>query len=68
MLKNTRLKTEVDYDKNLKQLLGWAKPELGVLERSYGLIKGNGKTKISPIVYQRKVRKEWEKRLKRQYK
>jgi hypothetical protein len=68
MLKNTQLKTEIDYDKNLEQLLGWAKPELSVLERSYGLIKGNGKTKISPVAYQRKTRKEWEKRMERQYK
>jgi len=59
---------ETDYDENIKQLLGWAKPGIGVLERSYGLIKGGGKSKISPVVYQRKIRKEWEKRLKRQYK
>ena len=61
------MKTEVDYDENLKQLLGWARPELGVLERSCGLVKGNGKTRISPVAYQRKIRKEWEKRLKKQF-
>ena len=68
MLKSAQLNKKVDYDGNLKQLLGWARPELGILERSYGLIKGKGKSKISPVVYQRKIRKDWEKRLKRQFK
>ena len=70
MLKNAQLKTEINYNKNLKQLLDLTGSEFSVLERSYGLVKGKAKekSKISPVVYQRKIRKEWEKRLKRQYK
>ncbi len=39
MLKNTQLNTVIDYDQNLKKLLGRRSSELEVLERSSGLIK-----------------------------
>lgn len=67
MPKNAQLNktTAVDYDANLKELLGEGKLNLKILERSHGLLKG--RLKISSVAYQRKVRQEWEKRLKRQF-
>lgn len=66
MVRNMQLEPVVDYDKNLKTLLGLEKPELKILERSYGLLKG--KIKASPVAYQRKIRQGWENRLKKQFK
>lgn len=63
-LKN-RTKT-IDYEKNLNKLIGRSDSALKTLEKSYGILKG--KLKISPVAWQRKIRKEWEVRLKRQYK
>lgn len=63
-LKN-RTKT-INYEKNLRKLLGWEDWETKVLRKSSGILKG--KLKISPVAWQRKIRKEWDARLKRQYK
>ena len=60
-------KTEtIDYEKNLNKLIGRSDSALKILEKSAGILKG--KLKISPVAWQRKIRKEWEVRLKRQYK
>jgi hypothetical protein len=55
----------IDYEKNLSKLLGKRNSRLDILEKSHGILKGL--LKISPVAYQKKVRQEWEKRLKRQY-
>jgi len=57
--------TTIDYEKNLSKLIGRSDSALKILERSHGILKG--KLKISPVAWQRKIRKEWEVRLKRQY-
>ena len=57
---------KIDYDKNLRKLLGRRALELDILEKSAGILKG--KLKVSPVAYQRKIRQEWEKRIKRQWK
>ena len=63
---NTATKTkETDYEKNLKEVLGWEDPCLLAINRAFGLLKGKIK---DPVKEQRKMRKEWEKRLVRQYK
>ena len=54
---------KIDYDKNLRKLLGYERADLKVLRESAGILKG--KLKISPVAYQRKVRKEWETRMKK---
>ncbi|MEK7190605.1 MAG: hypothetical protein AAB661_02470 [Patescibacteria group bacterium] len=56
----------IDYERNLNKLIGRSDSAFKILERSYGILKG--KLKISPVAWQRKIRKEWEVRLKRQYK
>ena len=63
-LKN-KIKT-VNYEKNLQKLIGRSDSVLKILEKSHGILKG--KLKISPVAWQRKIRKEWDSRLKRQYK
>lgn len=57
---------QVNYEKNLRRLLGRQSSQLDILEKSHGILKGI--LKISPVAYQRKIRQEWEKRLKRQWK
>jgi len=56
----------IDYEKNLSKLLGRQNSRLDILEKSHGMLKGI--LKISAVAYQRKIRQEWEDRLKRQYK
>ena len=56
----------INYEKNLRKLLGKQNSQLDILEKSHGILKGILKT--SAVTYQRKVRQEWEKRLKRQWK
>jgi len=56
----------VDYQKNLHKLIGRSDSVLKTLEKSHGILRG--KLNISPVAWQRKLRKEWDTRLKRQYK
>lgn len=58
----TQLNTAIDYDKNLKKLLGWEGSDMKILKRSRGILKGF--LKKSPVAHQREIRKEWESRIK----
>lgn len=59
----TRLNTAIDYDKNLKKLLGWEDSDMKILKRSKGILKGL--LNKSPVAHQREIRKEWENRIKK---
>ena len=52
---------QINYDKNLRKLLGWERTDLKVLREAQGVLKG--KLKISAVAYQRKIRREWENRM-----
>ena len=52
----------VDYNKNIKQLLGWENLDMKILKTSAGMLKNL--LKKSPVWYQRKLRKEWERKPK----
>ncbi|MEK7479173.1 MAG: hypothetical protein AAB634_01410 [Patescibacteria group bacterium] len=56
---------ETDYEKNLKEAFGWEDPGLIAMRRAFGILKGKIK---DPVKWQRKIRREWERRLIRQYK
>lgn len=58
----TQLNTAVDYDKNLKKLLGWGDSGVKILKESRGILKGL--LKKSPVAHQREIRKKWEVRVK----
>lgn len=58
-----QLNTAIDYDKNLKKLLGWGDSDMKILKRSRGILKGL--LNKSPVVHQREIRKEWEVRIKK---
>ncbi len=52
----------IDYDKNLRKMIGWERADLKVLIAARGILKGTlGK---SPVSQQRSIRNEWEKRSK----
>jgi len=57
-LKN-RTKT-IDYEKNLRKLLGWENPREMALKKYFGYLKGT--LKKSGVAYQREIRKEWERK------
>jgi len=59
-------KKTINYEENLDKLVGRSDSVLKILEKSHGILKG--KLKVSPVEWQRKLRKEWDTRLKRQYK
>ena len=59
----TQLNTAINYDKNLKKLLGWEDSDMKILKRSGGMLKGL--LKESPVAHQREIRKEWERRVKK---
>ena len=61
MLTNTADK-QIDYDKNPRRLLGYGRADLKVLRESAGILKG--KLKISPVAYQREIRKILAKKVK----
>ena len=50
----------VDYNKNIKQLLGWENLDMKILKTSAGMLKNL--LKKSPVQYQRELRKEWERK------
>ena len=60
---NTQLNTAINYDKNLKKLLGWEDSDMKILKRSRGILKGI--LKKSPVALQKEIRKEWEGRIKK---
>lgn len=65
-MSNSVLKNEIkpiNYEKNLRKLLGWEDLETKILRKSAGMLKGA--LKKSGVVYQRKMRKEWETRVKK---
>ena len=53
---------EIDYHRNIKRLLGWENLDLKILKTSAGMLKNL--LKKSPVWYQRKLRKEWERKPK----
>ncbi len=53
----------IDYEKNLRKLLGWEDLETKILRKSAGMLKGV--LKKSGVAYQREMRKEWENRVRR---
>ena len=59
---NAQLNTAINYDKNLKKLLGWEDSDMKILKRSRGILKGI--LKKSPVALQKEIRKEWEGRIK----
>ena len=60
---NAQLNTAINYDKNLKKLLGWEDSDMKILKRSRGILKGI--LKKSPVALQKEIRKEWEGRIKK---
>ncbi|MDO8659279.1 MAG: hypothetical protein Q7K54_01630 [Candidatus Parcubacteria bacterium] len=50
----------INYEKNLRKLLGWGNSREIVLKKYFGFLKGTSKK--SPVVYQREIRKEWERK------
>ena len=53
----------IDYQKNLRKVLGWENSEARILRKSAGMLKGI--LKKSGVAYQREIRKEWEQRVKK---
>ncbi len=61
--KNQYQSKKVNYEVNLKRMLGVEDLETRILRRSAGLLKGL--LKKSSVSYQRGTRKEWERRVKK---
>jgi len=53
----------INYEKNLRKLLGWEDSDTRILRKSAGMLKGV--LKKSGVAYQREMRKEWETRVKK---
>jgi len=53
----------IDYEKNLRKLLGVENLKTSILKKSAGLLKGV--LRKSGLDYQREIRKEWEKEIKK---
>lgn len=47
-----------NLEKNLKRVLNWEREDTKILKKSAGMLKG--RLKKSPVLYQRELRKEWE--------
>lgn len=59
-------KPKIDYEANLRRVLGWENEDMKILKKSAGLLKGVLKrTKQTPLSIQRKARKEWDGRLEK---
>jgi len=50
----------IDYEKNLRELLGWEDPKATVLKKYFGYLKGT--IKKNGVAYQNEIRKEWERK------
>ena len=57
-LKN-RTKT-VEYEKNLRKVLGWEDSKNAMLKKYFGYLSGT--LKKSGLAYQKEIRKEWERK------
>lgn len=53
----------INYEKNLRKVLGWENMEAKILRKSAGMLKSV--LKKSGVAYQREIRKEWENRVKK---
>ena len=53
----------IDYEQNLRKLLGWEDPRAAALNKYFGYLKGT--IKKSGVAYQREIRKEWERRVRK---
>jgi len=53
----------INYEKNLRKVLGWEDMESKILRKSAGMLKSV--LKKSGVAYQREIRKEWENRVKK---
>lgn len=53
---------EIVYERNLKKILGWEESEIRILKKAVGILK---RKKIDAVKLQRRIRKEWENRLKK---
>ncbi|MBZ1345490.1 MAG: hypothetical protein KY055_02605 [Candidatus Nealsonbacteria bacterium] len=53
---------ELIYERNLKKILGWEEPEIKILKKAAGILKGR---KLNAVKLQRGIRKEWENRLRK---
>ena len=53
----------VNYEQNLRKLLGWEDSDTRILRKSVGILKGV--LKKSGMAYQREMRKEWENRVRK---
>jgi hypothetical protein len=50
----------INYEKNLRNLLGWEDPKKMALKKYFGYLKGT--LKKSGVALQRQMRKEWERK------
>ena len=50
----------IDYEKNLRKILGWEDPRAVALKKYFGYLKGT--IKKTGVAYQREIRKEWERK------
>ncbi len=50
----------IDYEKNLRNLLGWEDSRAVAFKKYFGFLKGT--IKKSGVNYQREIRKEWERK------
>ena len=55
-----RKETNIDYNQNIKQLLGWEDLDIKIFKKSFGILKGF--LKKTPVQEQRELRKEWERK------
>ena len=58
MLKNQT--KAIDYEKNLRKLLGWEDPKTATFKKYFGYLRGT--LKKGGVAYQREIRKEWERK------
>ena len=50
----------INYEKNLRKLLGWEDPKATALKKYFGYLKGT--LKKGGVAYQKEIRKEWERK------
>ena len=50
----------INYEENLRKLLGWEDPKANMLKKYFGFLKGT--LKKGGVAYQREMRKEWERK------
>jgi len=62
-MSNPALKNQaksINYEKNLRKLLGWEDIKTTALKKYFGYLKGT--IKKGGVAYQREIRKEWERK------